>query len=70
MTNSQITTAETFGIINYEQGIKRVPAQSKELLNMLQNRKPGVTPKNEASTIELMNAWNKGWDKAKKLSIK
>ena len=70
MTTSQITTAETFGMINHEQGIMRVPAQSKELMDMLKGRKAGETPKNEASTLELMDAWTKGWDKAKRIMMK
>ena len=70
MKTSQITTAETFGMINHEQGIIRVPAQSKELMEMLSNRKVGKTPKNEATTIELMNAWTKGWDKARNIMMK
>lgn len=70
MRNSQITTAETFGMINHEQGIMRVPSQSKELMNMIEGRKVGETPKNEASTNELMNAWIKGWDKAKRIMMK
>ena len=69
MTNPQITTAETFGMINHEQGTMRVPAQSKELMNMLIGWKVGESPKNEASTIELMNAWTKGWDKAKRIMM-
>ena len=70
MKTSQITTAETFGMINHEQGIMRVPAQSKELTSMIKNRKVGETPKNEASTIEIMNAWISGWDKAKRIMMK
>ena len=69
MTN-QITTAETLGIINYEQGVMRVPAQSKDLMEMLKGRGVGETPKGEASTKELMNAWTKGWDKAKEIEMK
>jgi hypothetical protein len=70
MNTSQITTAETFGMINHEQGIMRVPAQSKELMNMLTGRKVGQTPKNEPSTSDLMVAWLKGWDKAKRIMMK
>jgi len=68
MTN-QITTAETFGMTNYAQGIMRAPSQSKELMNMLASRQIGKTPKNEASSIQLMDAWSKGWDKAKKIMM-
>jgi hypothetical protein len=68
MTN-QITTAETLGMTNYAQGIMRAPSQSKELMNMLAGRQIGKTPKNEASSIKLMDAWIKGWDKAKKIMM-
>ncbi len=67
---SQITTAETFGIINYEQGIKRIPSQSKELMNMLNGRVIGKTPKNQANTEDLMNSWIKGWDQAHRSYMK
>lgn len=70
MKATQITTAETLGMVNHEQGIMRAPAQSKELMNMIKDRKVGEIPKNEASTIELMKAWNKGWDKAKNIMMK
>jgi hypothetical protein len=65
MKTSQILTAKTFGIINHEQGIMRIPSQSKQLMDMLIGRKIGFTPKNEASSNELMNAWINGWDEAK-----
>ena len=70
MKTSQITTAETFGMINHEQDVMRVPAQSKELMGMLTGRLVGETPKNEASTMDLMDAWIKGWDKAKRIMMK
>ena len=70
MKNSQLLSAETFGIINHEQGKMRVPAQSKELTNMFVGRMIGETPLNEASSIELMTAWTKGWDKAKNIFMK
>ena len=70
MTTSQITAAETFGMINHEQGVMRAPAQSKELMSMIAGRKIGETPKNTPSSIELMDAWTKGWDKAKRIMMK
>ena len=70
MSNSQIITAETLGMINYEEGVIRVPAQSKELMNILKNRKIGETPNNQASSIDLLKAWTKGWDKAKRIEMK
>ena len=70
MTTSQLTTVETLGMINYEQGVNRVPAQSKELMNILAERQVGKTPKGEAKTSELMTAWVNGWDKAKRIEMK
>jgi hypothetical protein len=68
MKASQIKSAETFGMINYEQGIICAPAQSNELMGMLAKRQIGKTPKNEATTIELMKAWTNGWHKAKEIA--
>lgn len=58
----QLLTAETYGMIDHEQGVKRVASQSKKLTAMMDGRKVGQTPKNEASSIELMDAWYKGYD--------
>ena len=69
MKKIQLTTAETFGMINFEQGIN-APAQSKEIMQMIENRKIGQTPKGEASTKELFDAWFKGWDKVKRINMK
>lgn len=62
--------AETYGMINHEQGNNRVPAQSKELMELISGRKIGETPKGEPTTIELMDAWLNGWDKAKRIAMK
>ena len=70
MKNSQITIAETLGMICHEQGIMRVPAHCKELNNMLKGRQVGKTPKGEASSIEIFKAWTNGWDKAKRMMMK
>ena len=70
MKATQITTAENFGMINHEQGSMRVPAQSKELMIMIQGREVSETPTDEATTKELMEAWYKGWDKAKRIMMK
>ena len=70
MKASQITTAETLGMVNHENGIMRVPAQSKDLMEMLKGRTIGQTPQGEASTKDLMNAWTNGWDKAKRIEMK
>ena len=68
MKNTQITTAETFGMISFENGKMRVAAQSKELMEMFTGRNIGQTPTGEASTTELIKSFYKGWDNAKKIS--
>ena len=67
---SQITQAETFGIIAYEQDTIRAASQSKELMGMLEGYEIGKTPKGKASSKELMNAWYKGWDNAHRKFMK
>ena len=64
MKTIQILKAETLGMIAFAKGQKCVAAWDKELMNMLSNRKLSETPKNEASTIELLKSWNNGWNKA------
>jgi len=69
MKATQLELAETLGALDYGRGIIAV-AQSKKFMDMLQGRKIGETPKFEASTIELMDAWKKGWNKAKSVTMK
>lgn len=70
MRTSQITTAENLGIIAHESGKMRIAAQSKELMEILSGRKVGETPEGEASSVELINAFYSGWDKAKRIMMK
>ena len=70
MKASQITKAETLGMVNHENGTMRAQAQSKDLMEMLRGRNIGQTPQGEATTKELMNAWTNGWDKAKRIEMK
>lgn len=69
MKATQITTAETLGTLDFSKGFISV-SQSAEFMNMLKGRNIGQTPKLEASTIELMDAWKKGWNKAKRQMMK
>ena len=69
-TQTQITTAQTLGMIAHENNTMRAAAQSKELMKMIAGREIGKTPKNEATTAELMNAYYSGWDKAKRIMMK
>lgn len=61
-----LTIARTYGMKNHDQGIIRVPAQSKELMNMLTGRKIGLTPEGEPTSISLMDAWIQGWHEARR----
>ena len=69
-TTSQITQAETFGTIAYEQDTIRAASQSKELMEMLEGYEIGKTPEGKASSKELMDAWYKGWDIAHRKFMK
>jgi hypothetical protein len=70
MTTAALQTAETLGAIDFATGIITAPSQSVEFMKMLEGRKIGETPKFEASTIELMDAWSKGWNTAKRAMMK
>ena len=65
--STQITTAETFGMIDHQQGIN-APCQSKELMRMMDGRQIGETPKGEASSIALLDAWYKGWNEMEQIT--
>ena len=70
-TASQITQAETFGMIAYEQDTIRAASQSKELMGMLEGYEScGKLQKVQASSKELMDAWYKGWDIAHRKFMK
>lgn len=68
-TASQLQAAEILGTSDFSKGLISA-SQSIEFMNMLQGRKIGETPKHEASSIELMDAWKKGWTKAKRIMMK
>ena len=63
-SKSQIILASTLGKVSFEQGFSRIPAQNKELMNMLENRSIGTTPKGEAKTKDILNSFVSGWDEA------
>lgn len=60
----QLVSAQVLGTKAFTSGIKRVAHFDKELENMMTGRKIGETPKGEASSIAIMNAWYTGWDNA------
>ncbi len=68
-TAAQLQTAETLGALDFNNGIVAA-AQSIEFMKMLKGRKIGETPKYEASTIQLMDAWKKGWTTSKRAMMK
>lgn len=61
---SQLLTAETIGLIAYEQGRKNFPAHDATLVEMVKGRKVGQTPEGEASTVAIFRAWSGAWHKA------
>ena len=69
MKATQIQTAETLGTLDFAKGFIS-SSQSIEIMNMLEGRKIGETPKLEASSIEIMDAWKKGWNTAKRAMMK
>ena len=62
--SSQILEASVLGTIAFNNGIKRVPHFDLELSKMFKGRFIGITPKGEASSINIMKAWLQGWDAA------
>jgi hypothetical protein len=70
MKATQLQTAEILGAIDFAKGTMAAPSKSTELMNMLEGRKIGETPKNEASSIAIMDAWIKGYNAAKRQMMK
>lgn len=64
MKNSQILEASILGTLAFKNGLKRAPFYDAELKKFFIGREIGETPKGEASSIEIMNAWTKAWDTA------
>ena len=62
--------AETLGMIAHENGKNRVPAQDSSWFPMIEGRQIGQTPAGEPSTVEILDAWLKGWDKAKNIKMR
>ena len=70
MKATQLQTAEILGTLDFAKGFITAPSQSVELMKILEGRKIGETPKSEASSIEIMDAWKKGWNTAKRVMMK
>ena len=66
---NQIKKAESLGFTGYKNN-KKAPCQCKEVTAMFGERKVGETPEGEASTIEILDAWNRGWHKARREEMK
>ena len=60
----QIAKASALGTAAFNRGVKSAPALDAEFLEMLKGRKIGETPKGEAKSVKLMNAWLEAWHKA------
>ena len=67
---SQITLAETYGMIAHGKETIRAFAQCKDAVKMTEGRQIGKIQKGEASSIQLMDAWYKGWDEAHRIHMK
>jgi len=65
----QLQTAEELGRKAFNKTIMCVPAKDKDLLDMLVGRKIGETPEGEASTVNIMKAWMKGWYAERDISL-
>lgn len=61
--SSRIANAESLGLIAFEQGNITAPAQCNTTMEMIK----GEERKN---TIKILEAWNKGYQKAKRAKIK
>jgi len=64
MKTAQILAAMTLGTIAFKAGKKAIPSQNAELLELMAGRKIGETPKGEASSIKIMQAYLTGWNNA------
>lgn len=61
MEQKYLYIAEMYGSIDYASGVKCIPAQSVNVMKMIEGRKIGKTPKNEPTTLDIFDAWTKGW---------
>jgi len=61
---AQILTAMALGTIAFNEGKKAIPCQNADLMNMIAGRKIGETPKGEASSVKIMDAYLRGWTNA------
>lgn len=58
---AQILKAQTLGMIAFVNGKKCAPALDKEVMNMIGSRKVGEKVKGEATTVQILKAWNHGF---------
>jgi hypothetical protein len=66
---AQILAAMTLGTIAFNEGKKATPCQNADLMNMIGGRKIGETPKGEASSVKIMEAYLRGWTNANLAAI-
>lgn len=64
MRNEQIVKAALLGTQAYKNGVQCAPCLDAELMEMLTGRAVGVTPANEASSVEIMQTWSNSWTAA------
>ena len=64
-TKSILLIAETFGIVAFETGLKRVCGLDEHLNELLRDYPNSLHNRKEhLLTIRIMKHWYKGWDKA------
>lgn len=64
MKSSQLLQAAILGTQAFKNGDNRIPAQNKELMDMIANRKVGEVPIGEASSSAIMSSWLEAYDNA------
>lgn len=64
MKNTQILQAATYGTMAFNAGKTATPCHDRNLMEMLKGRSIGEKREEEATSIELMDAWSKAWHAA------
>lgn len=61
LKSKQIANAKELGTKAFKAGMKCICAMDQELMNIVNARQIGETPKGEAKSTSLMKAWYEGW---------
>lgn len=63
ISKQQLLEASVLGTIGFKNKLN-APYQDNQLMQLLDGRKVGITPKKEASSVEIMKAWTNAWHDA------